>query len=293
MYSFLAALPAILGLVAFVVYHFLNKHTRGDEITKRILDKIRLEMPDLVAKYEGLPIAERKRFIAKDQVLRRHISEVDSRLLQQALRQQFIMSLVIYSIASALVVVGVALFVYTTTRPQRTSISDVRITAIHRQSKGLLVDLDPVRVTWKSAGEGSDVDVYLENIDTGKRSVERKVGSYQEWAVFHPDDYWNVLHTRERATANRIRAVVRSKTDSVESTEYALSVGIKITVVGFEDKIKVIARIGNRTIDFYNFEATVVIPRKSGVAEFLTLDGFEYNDNDRPIRDPEDLDWNE
>ena len=293
MYSFLSALPAILGFVCFVVCQFLAKHAKGDAITKRLLEKVRREAPDLVQKYEGLPTAKREHLIANDQQFRKHISEQDFQLLQQTLRNQFRISLVVYISTALLVVIGAALFTLAAIRPEPTRITDLSLVDTHEQARDYLVDLDTLKVTWHSRGQPSDVYVYIENLEDGQRSNEKKVESSQESVLFAPNEYLKVLKLRSKGSVNRVRVGVRNRTEAAMSVEFPLRVGIKISILGTEEKIKVMARIDNQPIHFYDFEAKVVIPRKSGVAEFLTLDGFKYGANDRPISRPEDLEWND
>jgi hypothetical protein len=44
-YSFLAALPTLLALAGFVVYQLVGTNRSGDEITRRIVDKLRKNAP--------------------------------------------------------------------------------------------------------------------------------------------------------------------------------------------------------------------------------------------------------
>jgi hypothetical protein len=53
-YSFLAALPAILGFAGFVLYQFLGTNRSGDEITRRIVDKLRKNAPSKVERDQRL-----------------------------------------------------------------------------------------------------------------------------------------------------------------------------------------------------------------------------------------------
>lgn len=45
-YEFLASLPAILGILGFVVFQLIQNHGKGDPATLKIVEKLRLEIPE-------------------------------------------------------------------------------------------------------------------------------------------------------------------------------------------------------------------------------------------------------
>jgi hypothetical protein len=92
-YSFLAALPALLGLAGFVLYQSLGAHRYGREITQRIVDKLRRESPAAGAFDERLKASQVERLLRGNQKMQRVVGQQDFQLLQQALRQQFVISL--------------------------------------------------------------------------------------------------------------------------------------------------------------------------------------------------------
>src|SRR5271157_1203938 len=107
LYSFLASLPAILALVGFVIYLFIGRNRQGDAVTKKIVDKIRVAAPEETKKYEGLRGRQIEQAIKADQGIRKIITEGDLKLLEQALKQQFIENLVVYGICGAIFCLGV------------------------------------------------------------------------------------------------------------------------------------------------------------------------------------------
>jgi hypothetical protein len=70
-YSFLAALPAVLGFAGFVLYQFLGTNRSGDEITRHIVDKLRKNAPSKVERDHRLSESQLERLPAGDQGLQR------------------------------------------------------------------------------------------------------------------------------------------------------------------------------------------------------------------------------
>src|SRR5205823_6443217 len=122
----LAALPAILGILGFVVYLLLRSSGRGDPETLRIVEKLRTDHPERFATQGKLTSTQLYGLLQTDQTLQREVGKQDFLLLGQALRQQFVKSLVVYIICALLFLAGVALFVYQVNRPSPTSLSNLQ-----------------------------------------------------------------------------------------------------------------------------------------------------------------------
>lgn len=94
--KFLAGLPALLGLAGFVVYQLLGANKAGDEITSRILDKLRRQAPDSVPLDKRLTPKQMVRLLETHQRLRAMVDDREFFLLEQALKQQFILNISVY-----------------------------------------------------------------------------------------------------------------------------------------------------------------------------------------------------
>lgn len=293
MYEFLAALPAVLGLSGFVVFHLLRKNQEGDRITGRIISKLRAKRGEVeAAKYAGLSPRQLERRIAREQAAGELVDRQDFELLRQSLQQQFVRGLFVDSTAAVLVLASTLLFVFAPKSGAALTISGISLLDEMPQASGVLVDLDDLRLTWRADGPSEDVSVSLEDLASGKRTAELRASSAEEAVVFPAETYAPVLFTRELHKQNRLRANIRSTSNRFTSDEFSVRVGIKIAIAGFPDKVKVMARIDNTPIDFYDFEAKVLIPKKNSL-DFLSFEGFKYGENDRPIEDPNDLVWSD
>jgi hypothetical protein len=126
MMQFLSSLPALLGLTGFVVYYFLSRNRGGDRITLDIVEKLRQVAPErMPAQPEKLDPTTLAKLIESDTTLRSKVSEQDSQLLRDALRQQFITSVVVYGLCGVIFLAGIGLYVYASTRPTPVSISSI------------------------------------------------------------------------------------------------------------------------------------------------------------------------
>jgi hypothetical protein len=188
-YSFLAALPAILGFAGFVLYQSLGTNRSGDEITRRIVDKLRKNAPSKVERDQRLTGSQLERLLARDQGLQRLIGEQDFALLRQALHQQFILSLTVYSIAILFCALSVVLFVRQAQAKQKLQVDHWSVSSTDRNSGGVPVDLDNLHVSWRSSGEPEDTKLYLENIQTSSRTAPQIAPSSANSMEFLPDTY--------------------------------------------------------------------------------------------------------
>ena len=94
-YAFLSGLPAILGILGFVVYQFLKSNSQGDQITKKIVEKIRSQSPEIASDIQGLSPTQLDKKLELDHDINRLVGKQDYQLLKQALRQQFLTTLTV------------------------------------------------------------------------------------------------------------------------------------------------------------------------------------------------------
>jgi hypothetical protein len=271
-YSFLAALPALLGFAGFVLYQLLGTNRSGDEITHRIVDKLRQNAPSKVEPDSRLTGSQLERLLAGDQGLQRLIGKQDFELLRQALRQQFIISLTVYSLATLFCALSVVLFVRQAQAKQKLQVDGWSVTSTDRNSSGIPVDLDPLRVSWRSSGEPEDTKLYLENVQTSSRTPAQIVPSSAHSVEFLPETYRDILTTRTRGQANRIRAVMQAKNASFVSDPVELQVGFTVlTVIDSTSRLTVAAMIDNQRIPDYAFQAKIVVPAETATGNPLSI----------------------
>lgn len=109
-YSFLSALPALLGLAGFVLYQLLGANRAGDEISRRILDKLRKSVPEAAVDRRLTP-KQVVRLLQQQTRARELVGEHDFRLLKQALTQQFVINILVYVLTVGFCAWSVHLFV--------------------------------------------------------------------------------------------------------------------------------------------------------------------------------------
>ena len=102
----LASLPAILAVMAFVIYQIILSHRTADEITKNIVDKLRAQSPQ-ADRLEGLPAAKVVELLKGDQELKAKLDKGDSRILLKIAEQEHKKSLFVYRLIGFLFVVVV------------------------------------------------------------------------------------------------------------------------------------------------------------------------------------------
>jgi hypothetical protein len=294
--QFLSSLPALLGLTGFVVYYFLVRNRAGDQITLDIVGKLRREAPGRLPEgADRLDSGALARLIEGDANIRAKVSEQDFQLLRDALRQQFVTSLTVYLTCGVIFLAGVALFVYMSIQPTPVSMSSISVESVAADAQGLSVDLDQLRVRWLSSGDREDVAIALEEMDTQRRTASKNVSSGEGQAVFSPDDYKPILRDRSRGGQNRMRAVIQTNKHTYLSPEFALRVGITILAVHIDPlRIKIAGMIDSRMIDFYDFEAKLVVwARAAGQPSApVTYGGqIKYGHNDFALDPGLEYDW--
>src|SRR5262249_45958176 len=96
--TFLAGLPAILGLVGFVIYSLLRNQLVGGQITRDILAKVRVANPATLPPSGTLTKQQLFELLKSDAALKATVGGQDFLLLQQALRNEFIITVIVYSL---------------------------------------------------------------------------------------------------------------------------------------------------------------------------------------------------
>ncbi len=145
-YHFLAALPAVLALSGFIAYQLLRRSSSGDEVTRRIVEKLRRDAPNAIPPDQRLSADQVERVLTGDQNLRQLIGEQDFLLLKQTLQQQFIVSLAVYVLAATLCALSIVLFLRHENQKKQLKLSDMSLTDPNGASNGIAVDLDPLDV---------------------------------------------------------------------------------------------------------------------------------------------------
>jgi hypothetical protein len=116
--QFLSSLPALLGITGFVVYYFISRNRGGDRITLDIVAKLRREVPErFPPEATKLDSATLAKLVESDTILRSKVGEQDFQLLRDALRQQFITSVIVYGLCAFIFLAGTGLYVYVSIRP--------------------------------------------------------------------------------------------------------------------------------------------------------------------------------
>ena len=289
MYAFLTALPAILGILGFVVYLILRSFGKGDPATLRIIAKLRAEYPERFTN-EKLTPKQVHDLLSKDQILRKEVGQQDFELFKQALRQQHIQSITIYGLCAVLFIVGAILFVNQMNKPAPTTVSGIELEDRTPEANGLLVDLDNLRITWQSSGTPADASVYAENLDSGVRTRKLKARSSGGEVPFLRTDYESLLAKRVFKESNRVRIVVQTDSGSFYSNEFTLYVGLTVLAAIFNSKVKIAAVIDNTVIDGYAFDAKLVAPMR-GELNYLSVGGHISGAQDYPVADISKYDW--
>ena len=282
--GFLAGLPALLGIVGFVVYQILQHFGKTNAIVSAIVQKLRLAAPERVSD-QRLTAGAVDRLLRRDDSLRRLISEQDFTLLKKVLNQQFVTALVVYVLCAALCVFGVLQYV----RQQNAiKISDIDVASPGRDHT--LVDLDPLVVNWKNEGEAKQLRVYLENVVDHSRSQAYTVESTNRTVTFCPEDYRQIRRLRDKGQQNAFHVVLEGPNRVFTSNEFELRVCVQLLLVADAHKATLAALIDNTLVQGYSYEAKVALPRKKSLTPHV-LGGTITSKADWPLKKPDSIDW--
>src|SRR4051812_6632492 len=100
MNAFFLALPAVLGIVSFVIYQMLRKSVIADPIIKSIIAKLKTEQPEFYKHLQKLPEAKRAELITKDNEFKAKISETDRAILTRIIKNQFWTNIFVYTLCA-------------------------------------------------------------------------------------------------------------------------------------------------------------------------------------------------
>jgi hypothetical protein len=231
MYAFLQALPAVLGIIGFFVYLWAGQQRIGGEIFSKIVDRLR-QSPNIdLQAYGSMTPAKLRHLIAADEKIKSLVNDQDREILKLLIQTQSRTTAVVFFICAALVALGVWLVRTDPLRPKPLQINQIRIEPIEEKAKGLLLDLDPLQVSWRADGDEEIVSVLLENIGTGKKTARKSVIGSARTVKFAADDLLPLLEDRSYRGANRIRAVIETPRSTFSSTDVDLLVGIEISLM--------------------------------------------------------------
>ena len=87
--AFLTTLPAILGIVGYVIYVILRKSATEDPVIKSIIAKLQYEDPSLFKSLNDLNPSQKDKLLRSDYRLREKITLGDRQILDKALSHQF------------------------------------------------------------------------------------------------------------------------------------------------------------------------------------------------------------
>ena len=110
MTSFLTTLPAILGIVGFVIYLIVRKSVTEDPIVKSIIDKLKYDQPDFAGKWEHLTDKQKASLLRDENQLKDKITNKDREILSTALGNQFKTNIFVYTLCGVLVIIGLYMF---------------------------------------------------------------------------------------------------------------------------------------------------------------------------------------
>ena len=257
--SFLATLPALLGLTGFVIYQLTRQNAAGDQITRDIVGKLRAqggsELPETAVQFKP---AELAKAIAENAHLRAHVAEQDFELLRDTLRRQFITNLVVYGLCGLLFLAGVGLFVWTTFGPHPPQLSNLQI--VGAGASPAPVDTQPVAIQWTKSGDDQDITVTLINPASGTQTSAFPARAGDGRLIVQPDQLTAVLTNRGVGESNTLRAVAQTRQASFWSTPAPLAVGITVEAIKFdEERIRIVPLIDNNIVPDWPFEARLLV----------------------------------
>jgi hypothetical protein len=258
--TFLASLPAILGIAGLVIVQLIRSQGRAAKITEQIVAKLRQESPQTAASIEGLSPRQLAKKAELETDFRKLLSTQDFELLKRVTDQQFIISLVVYVLVALMFLASLAGFVFLQTRPQPVSLGNWNLQSNDQAAGGLAVDLDDLLLTWQADGPATDLNICLENIQSLQRTGDYRVSSSEQRLIIPRSALLPLLQIRDRGGINRLRILARTGNASFASREFPLRVGIKVEALldAERSQIMLYALIDNSIIQGYDFEAKVV-----------------------------------
>jgi hypothetical protein len=215
-------------LVAWLVHRLLWHQAQGSAITAAIVAKLRRKAFTPSDYPAAMTARELARQVDVDQQLRKRVDRQDFELLQRALTQQFWLAVGVYAGATILVAVGIFTLLEFKPRPPR--ITDWELRSDTPEAEGRAVDTDDLMLTWKSTGCAEDVELWLENVQTGRAIPTQHTSSAQQTLRLPTGTYRELLGSRALNGANRVRALAKTAGGTTMSQEWDLYVGVTVMI---------------------------------------------------------------
>jgi len=258
----LGVLLAVLTLVAWLVHRLLQHQAQGSAITAAIVAKLRQQAAPLGDHLKKMTPRELADQLQRDHELRSRISDQDFELLRGALSQQFRLALGVY--AGATVLVGIGIFMLNEVQPRPPRIGRWDLRSETPEAEGQAVDTDDLILSWKAEGCADDIELWLENVQSGQAIPVQRTASTQQRLRLPRGSYRPLLSSRELHGANRIRAVAKTAGGTAISPEWNLHVGITVLIfTDSPDYVHVSALID---------KSTAQLPRYSVEGALITWD---------------------
>ena len=205
-------------------------------------------------------------------------------------RRRFVATLV--GVALVLVVVAWAVYRLVPHREPEPVVNNIALTDQEPAGGGVLVDVDPLTVTWQGHGQPEDVRVSLESLQGALRTDDIRASSSEGLVRFPPESYRKLLATRQKGASNRLRAIIRSRTDTYTSQPAEVRVGLQVLTLADIGGVTVAAMIDNQRVANYDFETLVVVPAATPAGDPLRIGpNIPYRFTAVRVRRPADYDW--
>ncbi len=277
-------LLAVLALVAWLVHRLLQHQAQGSAITAAIVAKLRQQAAPVGDAYAIMSARALARQLHRDHDLRSRITDQDFELLRSALCQQFWLAVGVYAGATALV--GIGIFTLFELQPRPPRITGWQLQSATPEAEGKAVDTDDLVLTWKAAGCANDIELWLENVQTGQAIPIQHTSSAQQQLRLPQGSYRELLSSRELHGVNRIRAVAKTAGGATISPEWDLHVGMTVLIfTDSPDYVHVSALIDKSTAHLpqYSIEGALITwdqtpePGKGGGVGTKIEEGFFKN----------------
>lgn len=299
-FKFLAGLPAVLGVAGFFAYIWIGQSRIGGEVLKQIVTKLRAAPNIDASQYSNLTPAKIKKLIESDSHVRVLVNEQDQKLLRLLIIVQNIVTVIVLLACGGVI----AFSIWLLNRPEPLSVTAYAPQAVVEEAKGALVDLDPLSVQWTSTGKDEPVSVFLENVDSGRRTQKKTVQSNVRSVRFEPTEVLEAASSRGLHQRNRIRSVIEWSANTSVSEVKDLLVGVDvelqlngklITPTGKDRRIDTLfAYIDQSTQSLpqnYCFSVDFVARSKAGPPLVIPLHSCN-NDGEVHIAGLAQVDWN-
>ena len=223
----LKTFPAILGLAGLFAYLWYGQAKVGGKLFQNIVTKLRRQPHLQIKDYETLSPARVKSLAEADKAIKDAVNDQDWRLLELLVKRQHSLTMAALLVSAALV----GLSIWLISRPAPLSISPRVLSNPVKRAEGTLVDVDPILAEWTSDGPAERVSVFLENVDTGRRSVKKEVASDARSVTFSPEDFKEALGNRQHHGSNRLRSVTAWSHGTATSELADVAVGLIVEVL--------------------------------------------------------------